>query len=520
MSSTKPVLSLALFTILSRIVGFLRVIAIGALLGTTIIGNTFQSTNSVSNVLFDLLVSGALSAALVPQLSVALHKSKKEFDEVISSLLAVVMIILGIITIIGFIFAGQLSEALFRNVPDDVRANQIHIGTVLIRFFIPQVFFYGIGAISVAALSAKKIFSPAAYAPIASSVVLVLGLAIFRLQTDNLTSDLSTQSMVILGLTGTIACLAFVAIPLFIALKHGISFKPKFNIKLGFASLKSSTWAIAIQAAAAVILAISIYIGNELPGAVVAYQIGFVFFLAPYAIISQSFATVVLPDISVQAAKTESQEHIDLFKSNVEKTFAWTYIPLSLISAFVISIALPLSNLISIGEAKNGTKLFELVLVALFAGLLPYGLFQTAARIFFAKANVKVPALVVLLFSIIISGFAIVITKSSSTINTVTIMGLTHTVVYLLAAIVLILLLLKQGLNALPNRISLLTTGLSLLIAPLGYWVTSAIDPSGKLVSLLYVAIVGVVFVVIGYTVTPKLQRQNAIGMVRKKLHV
>lgn len=77
MNQHKPVVHLALFTILSRIIGFIRVIAIGALLGTTLIGNTFQSTNSISNVLFDLLVSGALSAALIPQLSVALHKGKK-----------------------------------------------------------------------------------------------------------------------------------------------------------------------------------------------------------------------------------------------------------------------------------------------------------------------------------------------------------------------------------------------------------------------------------------------------------
>lgn len=520
MADTKPVVSLALFTILSRIVGFLRVIAIGALLGTTVIGNTFQSTNSVSNVLFDLLVAGALSAALVPQLSVALHKSEKDFNDIVRSLLGVVSIILGVITVLGFIFAHQLSEMLFRNVPDAQQYNQVYMGTRLIRYFIPQVFFYGIGAISIAALSAKKVFSPAAYAPIASSFVLVIGLFFYKAYVETQENKYSTTAIMILGLTGTLACIAFVAIPFFTALKHKINLIPKFNLKLGFASLKTSTWAIAIQAAAAVILAVSIYIGNEQPGAVVAYQIGFVFLLAPYAIISQSFATVVLPEISVQAANTDSKEHVDLFKINVEKTFAWTYIPLSLISALVISIALPLSNLISIGEAKNGTKLFELVLISLFAGLLPYGLFQTAARIFFAKSNVKVPALIVLIFSLVISAFAIVVTKSSSTISTVTVMGLTHSFVYVFAAIVLIFLLARQGLNALPNRLSLMITFISVVVAPFGYWAASAIEPTGKLTSLIYIAVVGFIFVAIGFIVTPKQNRSKAVTMVRKKLHV
>ena len=37
-----------------------------AVLGTTFLGNAFQSANSLSNVLFELLAAGALSAVLVP----------------------------------------------------------------------------------------------------------------------------------------------------------------------------------------------------------------------------------------------------------------------------------------------------------------------------------------------------------------------------------------------------------------------------------------------------------------------
>ena len=43
-------------------------VVIAAVLGTTFLGNTFQASNSVSNVLFELLAAGALSAVLVPDL--------------------------------------------------------------------------------------------------------------------------------------------------------------------------------------------------------------------------------------------------------------------------------------------------------------------------------------------------------------------------------------------------------------------------------------------------------------------
>ena len=53
-------------TAVSRFLGFGRVLVIAAVLGTTDLGNTFSASNSVSNVLFDLLAAGALSAVLVP----------------------------------------------------------------------------------------------------------------------------------------------------------------------------------------------------------------------------------------------------------------------------------------------------------------------------------------------------------------------------------------------------------------------------------------------------------------------
>ena len=53
-------------TAMSRLAGFARVLVVAAVLGTTYLGNTFQAANSMSNVLFELLAAGALSAVLVP----------------------------------------------------------------------------------------------------------------------------------------------------------------------------------------------------------------------------------------------------------------------------------------------------------------------------------------------------------------------------------------------------------------------------------------------------------------------
>src|SRR5204862_3613292 len=50
----------------SRVTGFVRVLAVAAALGTTFLGNTYQTSNLVSNILFELLAAGILSSVLVP----------------------------------------------------------------------------------------------------------------------------------------------------------------------------------------------------------------------------------------------------------------------------------------------------------------------------------------------------------------------------------------------------------------------------------------------------------------------
>ena len=65
-SMTRSVAGMGAAAAVSRAFGGLRMVVIAAVLGTTYLGNTFQASNSVSNVLFELLAAGALSAVLVP----------------------------------------------------------------------------------------------------------------------------------------------------------------------------------------------------------------------------------------------------------------------------------------------------------------------------------------------------------------------------------------------------------------------------------------------------------------------
>lgn len=501
MTRTRAVTTMAIATIASRILGFARVMVIAAVLGTTALGNTFQSTNSISNVLFDLLAAGALSAALVPQLVHALARGKKDLDEMVSSLMMLVIIVLGTVTIIGLVYADDISHWLFSRAPQATRDDQIRTGTILLRFFLPQIVLYGIGAIAIAVLTAKRRFVTTVLAPIGSSLVIMISLGIFYFVHDSTNLELSTSSTVILGIAGTGACLAFVAIPVFVALRSGIRMWPSVNIAQGARVLSASMWAIAIQAAAALVLGAAIFMGNNEDGAVVAYQLAFVFFLAPYAVVSQSFSTVLLPDMSLESRKGGDLKE---FSKIVATMMTYTYRPMIVITALCIALGEPLMRIVSEGRARNGFELVEISFVTLIAGLLPYSLFQATSRVFFAKGNIRLPALVVLVSSLGVSAGAIIYSRDLSGNALVFLMGATHTATYFVATVLLLILLGREGYKVWPNGRTVLIILGSIAYASLGIIIEQFVDIQGRFMSIAYVGIYLGVTAVLVYLCTPK----------------
>ena len=55
-------------TLISRITGFIRNILIVALLGTSLLGDSYNVGNTMPNILYNLILGGALTAVFLPQI--------------------------------------------------------------------------------------------------------------------------------------------------------------------------------------------------------------------------------------------------------------------------------------------------------------------------------------------------------------------------------------------------------------------------------------------------------------------
>ena len=124
----------------ARVTGLLRVVAVGGALGTTYLGNTYQTANLVSNLLFELLAAGILSSVLVPPFVALLDGGRREEAERLAgAVLGVALAVLGVVTVAGLVARPWIMGALTFAVPDDaVRDAEVKLGGFLLWVFVPR----------------------------------------------------------------------------------------------------------------------------------------------------------------------------------------------------------------------------------------------------------------------------------------------------------------------------------------------------------------------------------------------
>lgn len=424
----------------SRVFGAVRVLVIAAVLGTTYLGNAFQSSNSVSNVLFELLAAGALSAVLVPTFVRHLDAGDGPGAESLSrELLGLAVLVLGGVSIVGLLASGWLADLLTSAVEPAVRADQRRVTTFLLWFFIPQVVLYAWGSISTALLHARKRFLVPALAPIGNTLVMVGFLLAFRVVAGpDPGLDLSVDQMLLLAGAGTLGVAAFVAVPTVAAWRDGFRLIPSFKrTHQGLTDVvRLSGWAGIQHAVAASLMGVAIVAGGAAEGGVVAYQVGWFFFLAPYGIIAQPLHTTILPDLVRDHGSGDERALVESARWAFD-TMAALLVP---ISALCLALSVPAMSVLAFGQAdtNEGVELLAAALASLCLGLLPYGAFFLLARVWYVLGDSRTPALagfagaalgaaLMVLGAVVLRGTALV-----------ALLGLAHTAAFVLAMVLLL----------------------------------------------------------------------------------
>lgn len=165
-------------TIVSRVLGFARTSLLAIAIGSTaLVGDVFESANTIPNVIYMLLAGGVFNVVLVPQIIKQAKKADRGADYT-SRLITLSIIIIGAFTIALTLLAAPIIEALTMGWSEP----KLALGTAFAYWTLPQIFFYGMYAVIGQVLNAHGRFGAYMWAPVANNVV-AIGFILFYIAT-------------------------------------------------------------------------------------------------------------------------------------------------------------------------------------------------------------------------------------------------------------------------------------------------------------------------------------------------
>ncbi len=176
MSLLKHTSTIAGFTLLSRIFGFVRDILLARVLGAGLAGDAYQLAFTLPNTFRRLFAEGAFSVAFVPMYSrkLAGENGEEEAAQFADDVISVfIWILLGFSALamiaMPVIVYGLASE--YQSVP-----GKFELSVFLSRVTFPYLFFISLVAMLSGLLNARSRFAPGAVAPVLFNIVLIGGI--------------------------------------------------------------------------------------------------------------------------------------------------------------------------------------------------------------------------------------------------------------------------------------------------------------------------------------------------------
>jgi putative peptidoglycan lipid II flippase len=495
---------MAVVTAVSRGTGFLRTVVVTNVLGVTFLANTYETANTVPNVVFELLAAGALQAVLVPALVATVDRGDdRETGHVAGAVIGLTGLVLGVLALIGMILARPIMELLLSDVADPaIRAQEVDLGSVMLWFFLPQMVLYAANVVATALLNSTDRFVVPAVAPVVNNVVVVGAYLWFgAIRSGRAPSlDLSTVGLWVLAGGTTLAVVAFCALPLAAATRR-FRLWPNLDWRHPVVRRLASDgmWAAIFLSATQVLLVVMLHAANRREGAVAVYQLAWIVFLLPHSVGSVPVMTTRFPSLSRDAMAGAWAEFSATLAGGVRSITLLT-LP---VTAALIAMAEPVVRLIVHGRTARHAPEIALAVVAFAPGIVGFGLLLLFTRACYAMGDMRTPTFVNA--GAVAVGCTLILTLAPNVPGhwLVAVIGGAHSVVMLAGALVLGLIvdrrLRERGVHGplgpwAPVGVTLVA---SLVVGVVAHGAALAIDPGGFAMRAVTAAVGGIITVAV-----------------------
>jgi putative peptidoglycan lipid II flippase len=391
-------LAMATGTLASRTTGFLRTVVIAAAVGR-FLGDPYNVANTIPNILYDLLLGGVLSSIVIPLLVQAAQRGEEEGTAYAQRLFTIVAATLTVVAVGGVLLAPQIVGLYAGRLSGPNHA----LATTFARYFLPQVLFYGVGAVFGAILNTRGSFAAPMWAPVLNNLVVIASGGLFLAITASApkAGAITHGQMLVLAI-GTTAGIVVQTLALVPALRS-VRFPMRLRWDWRGAGFRSAgpfaAWMVGYvltnQLGFLVIVNLATASGRARGSSgfgYSAYTYAFALFSLPYAVIAVTVVTALFPRMSRSAVL----EH----RGDVANTLAGglTLSATLLVPATAALVALgPLIGAVVFAHGNtdlSDARLTGATLAAFAVGLVPFSAFQVQLRAWLALRDSRTPALV------------------------------------------------------------------------------------------------------------------------------
>ena len=396
MNLIKSTGTFSFFTIISRLLGYLRDVLIAIFLGTGALADAFFVAFRIPNTFRRLFSEGTFNAAFVPSYASEIIKGKTQSNKFANDIFNLIFLGLLFLVLIVQIFMPGFLSIIAPGFVDDTEKMELAINLTRITF--PFLFFISLASFFSAILNSHNKFAAASAAPIILNIILIGILFFSKSLGDQLVYYLS-YGVSLAGILQLIFLYKFVN--KFYSLKINFKFKASNKIKIFFKKLLPSIFSSGVTQI------------NILVGTIIAsFQASAVSYLyyadriyqINLAVAGIAISVVLLPQLS-KHIQSKKKHKILLIQNKALELSLFLCLPASIAlligSEQIISALFGYGSFDEVSVLNSGKALYYFAL-----GLPAFSLIKVFSSFFFANHDTKTPfyiSLISVILNIVIS---------------------------------------------------------------------------------------------------------------------
>ncbi|MFW3463461.1 murein biosynthesis integral membrane protein MurJ [Streptomyces microflavus] len=399
-------------SVVSRATGFVRSAVVVAALGTGLTADGYTVANTVPNILYILLIGGALNAVFVPELVRAAKEHADGGAAYTDRLLTLCAV--GLLALTGLAVAAA---PLIVGVYTDYDGRQAELTVALARYCLPQILFYGLFTLLGQVLNARGRFGAMMWTPVLNNVVIIGVFGLYITVAANSAGTLSDTDTQLLG-WGTTAGIAVQTLALIPALRAArFRWRPRFDWRGSGLTrpMRSAGWLVLLvltnQLAYWVVTRLSTTAGQEAfeqqvagGAGYTAYSYAYQLWVVPQGIITVSLVTALMPRMS-RAAADGDLAGVRRDVAYALRTSAAVVVPAA--TALLVLAPWVMGSVFGYGRTTDADiTVMAGIMVAFAPGLIAFSGQYVLSRGFYAMSDTRTPFLLNLVVAAVNAGLS------------------------------------------------------------------------------------------------------------------